>query len=95
MTLGEDVRRMSGSVTNGSTMLSTTCDATRSVLIPSRPTAMATTSEGTMPRQRVTRRVRTGCAARKKRQPEFAVGVREKKGRGGEDRGRKLTDMLH
>ena len=72
---------MSGSVTNGSTIDNTTCDATRSVLIPSRPTAIATTSEGMIPRHRVTRRVSTGCSV-------VSGGNREDEGEGeGEDGG--------
>ena len=42
-------------------MDSATCDATSSMLIPGRPTAMATTMEGTRPMRRVMRRRRKGC----------------------------------
>ena len=57
----EDVSKIKGKVTKGSTIESTTWDATRSVAIPGRPTATATTKDGINPKHRVIRRVRTGC----------------------------------
>ena len=65
ITCFDDVSRMRGKVTNGSTIESTTWDATRSVAIPGRPTATATTRDGIRPKHRVIRRVRTGCTGRR------------------------------
>jgi hypothetical protein len=55
-----DVSNISGSVMNGSAMDSTTCDATRRVLIPSRPTTTATINDGTTAIRRVMKRRRMG-----------------------------------
>ena len=46
ITTSDEVRYMRGKATNGRTTDSTTCDATRSELIPLRPTETATTTEG-------------------------------------------------
>ena len=67
ITCFDEVSRMRGKVTNGSTIESTTWDATRSVAIPGRPTAMATIRDGIRPKQRVIRRVRTGCTSTNRR----------------------------
>lgn len=55
-----DVSNINGSVMNGSAMDSTTCDATRRVLIPSRPTTTATINDGTTAIRRVMKRRRMG-----------------------------------
>lgn len=55
-----DVSNISGSVMNGSAIDSTTCDATRRVLIPSRPTTTATINDGTTAIRRVMKRRRMG-----------------------------------
>ena len=57
----DDVNQMSGAATKGSTMANATWDATRSVSIPGRPTAMATTTDGIRPMSLVIIRRRNGC----------------------------------
>jgi hypothetical protein len=56
----DDVKNINGKVMNGNTIESTTCDATRSVSIPERPTAMATTIEGMIAKILVKNRRTTG-----------------------------------
>lgn len=55
-----EVSNISGSVTNGRAMESTTCDATRRVLIPSRPITAAIIIDGTIAIRRVKVRRRMG-----------------------------------
>lgn len=53
MTVFDDVNHKRGKTMNGKMMDRQTCEATRSVSMPERPTAAATTRAGTRPRQRV------------------------------------------
>ena len=63
MTDLEEVSQMSGNTMNGNTIDNMTWDATRSVSMPARPKAAATTSAGTSPKHRVNSRRITGCRA--------------------------------
>ena len=56
----EEVSHIKGNATKGSTTDNATCDATSKVLIPVRPTAIATTMDGTRPIMRVTSRRKKG-----------------------------------